>query len=77
LNSLLFSSSESLSSHATPAPRNQIDQVRQALAALHLRIPPLIIANAFQGSYFGGGAVWFSLVGGTIPFSRIYVTMFP
>jgi hypothetical protein len=24
-----------------------------------------------RASYFGGGAGWFSLVGGTIPFSRI------
>lgn len=26
--------------------------------------------SGFQASYFGGGADWFSLVGGTIPFSR-------
>jgi hypothetical protein len=27
--------------------------------------------------YFAGGAGWASLVGGTRPFKRMYVTMFP
>lgn len=45
------------------------------LASPHSKDSPILTTrgladSGFQASYFGGGADWFSLVGGTIPFSR-------